>query len=121
MMCEICGMEEGRIKYTKVINGEKVEFFICEKCAKKKGFLLGCPQCYSTFRPYINTIVRELHGKGKHKGKVPIVDKRKLLLKRKIREVENALDDAVKKEEYELAAELRDKIKTLSLKIEENE
>jgi len=160
MMCEICGMEEGRIKYTKVINGEKVEFYICEKCAKKKGFLpltkpskknietvkkekvprnaecplcgwklynvgkkgkLGCPQCYSTFRPYINTIVRELHGKGKHKGKVPVVDKRKLVLKRKIREVENALDDAVKKEEYELAAELRDEIKTLSLKIEENE
>jgi len=39
MMCEICGKEEGRIKYTKVINGEKVEFYICEGCARNKGFI----------------------------------------------------------------------------------
>lgn len=159
-MCEICGEEEGRIKYTKVINGEKVEFYICEKCAKKKGFIefmnesqgeagkkkskkdippdkcsfcgtkltdiekegkLGCPQCYSTFKPYIKDILKKLHGDSKHRGKEPVVDKKRLYLKREIKEVKNALDDAVKKEKYELAASLRDRIKNLSNKIEKDE
>jgi protein arginine kinase activator len=160
MMCEICGSEDGRIKYTKVINGEKVEFFICEDCAKQKGFKpliassdeedtigekqkgskkykcsrcgwklidiekkakIGCPNCYKTFKTQLISILGELHGESKHKGKSPVHDKRKLILRRRIREVKKALDDALKKEEYQLAAELRDKIKTLSLKIEENE
>ena len=160
MMCEICGSEDGRIKYTKVINGEKIEFFICEKCAEKKGFhslinpsenftvkgekekttlkvrcpncgwklvdvekkgKLGCPECYITFRSYIITVVGELHGKNRHRGKVPILDKGKLLLRRRIREVKRELDDAIKKEEYQLAAELRDRIKTLSLRMDKNE
>ena len=160
MMCEICGKEEGRIKYTKVINGEKVEFYICEGCARNKGFIspgtslkkdkeseenvkilqdsecplcgwklvdvekkgkLGCPNCYRTFRTYVSSIVGELHGRGKHRGKIPILDERKLLLKKKIREAKKGLDDAIKKEEYELAAELRDKIKTLSVQIKKDE
>ncbi len=158
MKCEICGNEEGRIKYTKVINGEKVEFHICEKCARKKGFSnlvnspakskekkidakvpltaecpfcgwklydvenkakFGCPKCYDAFRSYIRKIAKEIHGIEKHKGKVPIHDKRTLFLKKRIREVKKDLDVAIKKEKYELAAELRDRIKTLSLKIEE--
>ena len=160
MLCEICGIEEGRIKFTKVINGEKIEFYICEDCAKKKGFLsvitqseedkekgekdkiaydtecsicgcrlievenkgkFGCPHCYITFRSYINTIIGELHGGERHKGKTPILDRRKLVLKKKIREVKKELDNAIKKERYEIAAELRDKIKILSLKMGENE
>jgi len=155
MLCEICGKEEGSIKYTKIINGEKVEFYICEKCAKKKGFYsllshsgedtmlseeqvikeavcpscgwklkdieekskLGCPQCYNVFRPYIRDLLTKLHDEKKHIGKVPLLDKEKLEIRRKIREVKKALDDAIKKEQYELAAELRDKIKNLSLKM----
>jgi protein arginine kinase activator len=159
-MCEICGDEEGRIKYTKVINGEKVEFYICEKCAKKKGFIefmnesegksrkekgrkssppekcsfcgtklvdiekegkLGCPHCYVTFKPFLRDILERLHGDAKHIGKEPVIDKKKLYLKREIREIKNALDDAVKKEKYELAASLRDRIKNLSTKMQEDE
>ena len=138
----------------------RIEFFICEKCAKEKGFVelikksdkseekdkikdvsipekcafcgcklvdiekkgkLGCSRCYDTFRPYIKDIIVTLHGDEQHRGKVPILDKRKLLLKRKIREVKKAHDDAIKKEEYNLAASLRDRIKTLSLKMDKNE
>ena len=38
-----------------------------------------------------------------------------------IREAKKELDDAINKEEYELAAELRDKIKTLAVKIKRDE
>lgn len=159
MNCEICGAGDGKIKYTQMINGEKIEFHICEACAKKKGFQpsggteqgkiaegsmeelerekcpvcgwqladiekhgkLGCPQCYNTFRSYIDRLVGELHEGNKHKGKAPVFDKRKLALKMKIREVRRELETAIKKEEYQLAAELRDKIRSLSSKMEEDE
>ena len=159
MMCEICGAEEGQIKYTKVINGEKVEFFICKNCAKEKGFQtpdaasmegvggeekktqhdavcamcgwkltdvekrgkFGCANCYEVFRPYIQNLVNKLHGKVKHKGKVPVLDEGKLIIKKRIREVKKELDAAIKKEQYQLAAKLRDRIETLSLKMEESD
>ncbi len=159
MNCEICGARDGKIKYTQMINGEKIEFYICEACAKKKGFQpvggteqgkikegnmeelekekcpvcgwqlsdvekhgkLGCPQCYNSFRSYITKLVAELYGGNKHKGKAPVFDKRKLALKMKMREVRRELDTAIKREEYQLAAQLRDKIKSLSSKMEEDE
>lgn len=159
MNCEICGAGDGKIKYTQMINGEKIEFHICEACAKKKGFhpmggveqgktvegttedleqekcpvcgwqladvekngKLGCPQCYNSFRAYIVKLVEEVHGCSKHKGKAPVFDKRKLALKMEIREVKRELETAIKKEEYQLAAQLRDKIKNLSSKMEEDE
>jgi protein arginine kinase activator len=159
MNCEICGSGDGKIKYTQMINGEKIEFYICEACAKKKGFhpgggteqgkpeeatmedmekercpvcgwqladiekqgKLGCPQCYNTFRSYVAKLVTELHGESKHRGKAPVFDKRKLALKMKIREVRRELETAIKKEEYQLAAQLRDKIRNLSSKMEEDE
>ncbi len=158
MKCEICGSGEGKIKYTQMINGEKIEFHICEACAKKKGFQtaggseqgkakeerkeqmekekcpvcgwqlsdiekhgkLGCPQCYNSFRTYISKLVAEVHGESKHKGKAPVFDKRKLALKMKIREVRRELETAIKKEEYQLAAQLRDKIRNLSSEMEQD-
>jgi protein arginine kinase activator len=159
MNCEICGAGEGKIKYTQIINGEKIEFHICEECARKKGFhpsggteqgkiveekredmeqekcpvcgweisdiekhgKLGCPQCYNSFRNYISKLVEGLHEGSTHKGKAPVFDKRKLALKMEIREVRRELETALKREEYNLAAQLRDKIKNLSSKMEDDE
>lgn len=36
MICDICKKNEANIHVTKVINGVKQEFNICEKCAKEK-------------------------------------------------------------------------------------
>ena len=36
MLCEICKKNEATVHITKILNGEKQEFNICEECAKNK-------------------------------------------------------------------------------------
>ncbi|TZE82685.1 UvrB/UvrC motif-containing protein [Calorimonas adulescens] len=94
----------------------------CEYCGllysqfKKTGFL-GCPKCYSTFRERLNPLIRRVHGSSNHVGKVPRRKGGNLRIKREIEELRAQLDEAVKKEEFEKAAELRDRIKDLEKKL----
>lgn len=37
MLCSNCGKNEANVRYTRIINGEKTEFNLCEDCAKKAG------------------------------------------------------------------------------------
>ena len=37
MLCSNCGKNEANVRYTRIINGEKTEYAICEECAKKLG------------------------------------------------------------------------------------
>lgn len=37
MQCQECGKRPATLHYTKIINGEKTEFHLCEVCAKGKG------------------------------------------------------------------------------------
>ena len=37
MLCQNCGKNEVNFRYTQVINGEKREIALCDKCAKKLG------------------------------------------------------------------------------------
>lgn len=35
MLCQKCNENEANVKYTQVINGDKKEMFLCEKCSKE--------------------------------------------------------------------------------------
>jgi len=37
MICQECGQRQATLHFTKIVNGEKTEFHICEVCAKEKG------------------------------------------------------------------------------------
>ncbi|SMO80179.1 UvrB/UvrC motif-containing protein [Melghirimyces algeriensis] len=37
MQCQECGNRPATLHYTKIINGKKTEFHLCEVCAKEKG------------------------------------------------------------------------------------
>jgi protein arginine kinase activator len=37
MLCELCKKNEASVHITKILNGNKQEFNLCEKCAKEKG------------------------------------------------------------------------------------
>jgi len=74
---------------------------------------LGCPVCYTTFRAQLNPLLKKIHGSEIHVGKVPTKkevtrDKEALLAELKIR-----LEKAIKNEEFEEAARLRDQIRAL--------
>ena len=37
MICQECGKKPATLHFTKIVNGEKTEFHICESCAREKG------------------------------------------------------------------------------------
>ncbi|AIQ65762.1 excinuclease ABC subunit B [compost metagenome] len=40
MVCQECGARPATLHFTKIVNGEKTEFHICEHCAREKGELI---------------------------------------------------------------------------------
>ncbi|MGG4551682.1 UvrB/UvrC motif-containing protein [Paenibacillus woosongensis] len=40
MHCQECGKRPATLHFTKIVNGEKTEFHICETCAREKGELI---------------------------------------------------------------------------------
>lgn len=77
---------------------------------------LGCPQCYDTFNKSLVPLIGNIHKSTKHIGKIPATAKEAMGAVAKIRELELKLQDAVKREEFELAAKLRDEIRKLEKK-----
>ncbi|MCA0758372.1 UvrB/UvrC motif-containing protein [Paenibacillus sp. N4] len=48
MYCQECGKKPATLHFTKIINGEKTEFHICEGCAREKGEgIPGTPNSFS--------------------------------------------------------------------------
>ncbi|HUV07750.1 MAG TPA: UvrB/UvrC motif-containing protein [Spirochaetia bacterium] len=91
---------------------------VCIRCGmtfqnfKKRG-RLGCNECYSVFSKEIGRIIVRMFGKTRHTGKYP---KRLLAYKTfliDLEELKKNLEKAVKEENYEEAAKLRDRIKEL--------
>ncbi|MCK4260346.1 MAG: UvrB/UvrC motif-containing protein [Halanaerobiales bacterium] len=70
----------------------------------------GCSECYDEFNLGLSQLIRRIHGSDQHTGKVPQRLGGTLLLKREIAEMRNEIQRAVVKEEFERAAELRDRI-----------
>jgi protein arginine kinase activator len=144
-LCEVCAEKEGIISATWGISdmppaitdflahlAEDLLFLPKEKeeVSKKCSFCgtsyadftekgrLGCSNCYQVFNKQLTQILRRIHGASSHVGKSPIkiefapsIDLEKDLLRLK-----EKLQIAIKNEEFEEAARLRDEIK----KIEEN-
>jgi protein arginine kinase activator len=44
MLCQQCQKREANVHFTQVINGEKVEMYLCEQCAAEKGKFTFSPQ-----------------------------------------------------------------------------
>ncbi|MFP4662374.1 MAG: UvrB/UvrC motif-containing protein [Halanaerobiales bacterium] len=94
--CEICGMTYSEFS--------------------KNGFF-GCAECYNAFSAKLDPILKRIHGNNRHNGKVPKRRGGSLRLKREIEELRENMQDAVNKEDFEKAAEIRDQIKNLENRI----
>lgn len=40
MLCQECGKKPATLHFTKILNGEKTEFHLCESCAREKGDMI---------------------------------------------------------------------------------
>ena len=89
---------------------------VCLKCGLSYGQFkekarLGCSQCYKYFSVQLIPLLRRIHGSARHYGKNPGTGK-DINKQEKLKYLSKRLHDAIKKEEFELAAKLRDEIKT---------
>lgn len=163
MLCQQCQKKVANVHFTQIINGKKVEMYLCEQCANEKGQLgfspqlnlgdflwgfpgfggsagfvqveqpeevrcdicgmsfedfrktgkLGCSNCYRLFRENLSPILRRIHGNIEHKGKVPKKVSNCVNTTKELVRLKAELTAAIGHEEYEKAAELRDRIRNL--------
>lgn len=73
----------------------------------------GCSQCYASFGKRLDPLLKRIHGNTQHTGKVPKRTGGIIRVKRDIDRLKYELKKAVENEEYEKAAQIRDRIKTL--------
>ncbi|MHC4931870.1 MAG: UvrB/UvrC motif-containing protein [Planctomycetota bacterium] len=79
---------------------------------KSKG-RLGCSTCYQVFAPVLVPLLEKVHGAANHKGDAPERLRAVLQSRREVAELEEELNQAINAEEYERAAELRDRIREM--------
>ena len=63
---------------------------------------------------------RRIHGSAEHSGKVPKRSGGKIELRKKIKDIRKELEAYILAEEYEMAAKLRDEIRTIEAQIAQN-
>ncbi|MEW6725189.1 MAG: UvrB/UvrC motif-containing protein [Bacillota bacterium] len=78
---------------------------------------LGCGECYQHFDERMEPLLRRIHGNTVHSGKVPARAGGAVRVKKELNSLKSELQKAVAREDFERAAELRDRIKDLEKKV----
>jgi protein arginine kinase activator len=170
MICQECNQRPATLHFTKIMNGDKTEIHLCEKCAQEKGELFmmngtsgfpihnllsgllnvehpipkpkqdafqqneilqcehckmtfpqfvkvgrfGCSNCYQAFKEQLKPILRRLHsGNWSHNGKIPKKIGGNIRLRKNLEDKKLRLKELISKEEFEIAAIIRDEIRLL--------
>lgn len=82
---------------------------------------LGCSDCFSAFEENLKPLLRRIHGGCTHSGKVPARARDRVECLRELDQLKEELLLKVQNEEFEEAALLRDRIRALESKIEQDE
>ena len=77
----------------------------------------GCGQCYKTFREQLQDLLRKIHGSSLHRGKLPPMLSEEATVIREQKRLQEELRRAIASEDFERAADLRDKIKSLKASV----
>ena len=128
-LCESCAQAKGVTNPENLSIGSLMEksdlesesvsgSMVCESCGTthqdfKKGGRLGCEACYHVFRPVLDPLLDGMHAGTKHLGKIPSGSESRVRFEQSIDDLRRELQDAVEKEDYENAAELRDRLRDL--------
>lgn len=74
---------------------------------------LGCPNDYNEFREELTPLLENIHGETRHCGKTPRRLPQSKQAQSELMQLRNRLKQAVHKEDYEEAARIRDRIRSL--------
>jgi protein arginine kinase activator len=86
----------------------------------KKIGRLGCGECYTTFKKYLMPLLRRIHGSSQHFGKSPVKVTKVIKKKLDLADLRYRLQKTIEEEAFEEAAKLRDQIKELEKKQQQN-
>ncbi len=87
----------------------------------RKSGRLGCPDCYNTFMAELTVAIKAMHHSVQHLGKIPAREGTHTRMKSKVARLQKDLDAVIAREEYEVAARLRDEIKQCRINAESEE
>ncbi len=112
----------GLADFGKPAKEETHETLKCSSCGMtydefRKFGRLGCGQCYESFKMHLSTLLKKVHGSNHHLGKTPakISQSEKKTIE-SFQELKMQLQQAIQIEDFERAAEIRDKIRDLENK-----
>ena len=131
-LCEKCAVQEGLAVKAPVPINELLASFVGEQAGARELAKMTCPQCGMTFLEFRNRgllgcpgdyeafgkvliplLERAQEGASQHVGKVPARSGAGQEKQGELMRLRRELAEAVEKEDYELAARLRDQIKAL--------
>ncbi|MCD6308751.1 MAG: UvrB/UvrC motif-containing protein [Candidatus Latescibacteria bacterium] len=103
---------------------EEIPDLVCDNCGLtfrefKKSGLFGCDRCHEAFGDYMKDILTEIHGIDIHEAEPPPAGHEVVEIRHELKDLRAKLKHSVEMENYELAAELRDRISELQKKKEE--
>ena len=98
----------------------------CQCCGSSFEYIaksgkVGCAECYDTFYEELLPSVRRIHGRTSHTGKLAHSAGTGIRIRNEIAKCRSELEQAIKDQEFEKAAELRDRIRELEKNSEANE
>lgn len=99
----------------KILSTETVR---CECCGSSYEEIartgkVGCANCYKIFKNKITPSIIRIHGNTTHTGKITSSVSPQIKAKNTIAQLKNELNKAIEEQEFEKAAEIRDKIKSM--------
>lgn len=101
---------------------EELDQLVCPSCSitfrefRAQG-RLGCPHCYSAFEDELLPLLENIHGDTQHCGKCPKRAPDSSQRQYELIKLRNELRTAVEDENYEVAAELRDRIQSMETQL----
>ncbi len=163
-MCQRCQQKPAHVHFSKVINGEKSDRYLCDDCAREEGAFhlmlgpqftvqqvlggligqaglptsrsmgsgrtcpacgytyrefaesgrLGCDRCYEAFKDELSPLILRLHGRAEHRGKLPRRGAQHLAEVRELERLRQQMADAIQREAFEEAAQIRDQIRRMT-------
>jgi protein arginine kinase activator len=104
-------------------DAERISKVHCPSCGYqysdfKRIGRLGCPDCYDAFESQLIAVLRHVHGSTQHAGKKATRQSERHAVREKVAALREDLTLAIRDEDYERAAAIRDEIRALETKVE---
>ena len=75
---------------------------------------MGCSRCYEVFYEPMQALLTRIHGNTRHLGKTPRKTEQPQTEDTQVEQLKQELQECIKTENYERAAQIRDRIKALN-------